>query len=439
MGDNVGCPATGKRTNERDCYGRSSTSGFNRDFCTGENGKGCISPWRVCPACVVQEEFGSKVNASFMVISGKGLCRFHLTNGAEARRNGNGGVPTQAKDGNGKAPTTQTAGRAKKQVAKPAREKRPEKKNLLSRTATFEQVVDGVVVEITLLPLKPGQEDVVIQAKVEDILPYAKQPRSLFDQGSIVELSRSLSAKDQKQSAILTPIKTSEGSYKWMLVDGERRFRATKKAGRGILKAELRGFATERDLYREAAIANDHRKPLTELEEARKIKMMVDEFEMSIDDVADELGMSGLTARNRLTLLSFEPEMQELMDPSRPRSSKLGSTDACSLKGLPVQMQRDLVRLVNQDGKGIKQALGIIRRRAERDGHSIGTQSRKMKPSDVTKSVKSFFSSIVAKEQAFNKNGLSSALKGLKMGEIEDLKREHQEAMKALTAIGKKF
>ncbi len=143
---------------------------------------------------------------------------------------------------------------------------------------------------------------------VEAIHPNPRQPRRRFEPEATTGLASSL-----KQEGVLQPIVVrprNEGGYE--LIAGERRWRAAREAGLPTLPALVRD-ADDRETLLLALVENVAREQLSPVEEARAYASLVDEFELSLGEVAERVGRSKPAVSNRLRLLELPEEVLWLL------------------------------------------------------------------------------------------------------------------------------
>jgi ParB family transcriptional regulator, chromosome partitioning protein len=139
---------------------------------------------------------------------------------------------------------------------------------------------------------------------VDSIHPNPRQPRRRFEPEATAGLASSL-----KQQGVLQPIVVrprNEGGYE--LIAGERRWRAAREAGLATLPALVRD-ADDRETLLLALVENVAREQLSPVEEARAYASLVDEFELTLGDVAERVGRSKPAVSNRLRLLELPEEV----------------------------------------------------------------------------------------------------------------------------------
>ena len=148
-----------------------------------------------------------------------------------------------------------------------------------------------------------GQPELV-HLPVETIHPNPRQPRRRFEPEAASGLASSI-----RLQGVLQPIvvrRRTEGGFE--LIAGERRWRAARSAGVATLPAVVREVG-DRDSLLLGLVENVAREQLSPVEEARAYASLVDEFELSLGDVADRVGRSKSAVSNRLRLLELPEEV----------------------------------------------------------------------------------------------------------------------------------
>jgi ParB family transcriptional regulator, chromosome partitioning protein len=140
---------------------------------------------------------------------------------------------------------------------------------------------------------------------VGSVEPNPRQPRRAFDDDAHAELTASIGEVGVLQPIVVRP--SADGRYE--LIMGERRLRACRAAGRELIPAIIRETADD-ELLRDALIENLHRAELNPLEEAAAYQQMLDDFEMTHDDLARRIGRSRPHITNTLRLLRLSPAVQ---------------------------------------------------------------------------------------------------------------------------------
>jgi len=139
---------------------------------------------------------------------------------------------------------------------------------------------------------------------VDAIHANPRQPRRRFEPEATTGLASSLREQGLLQPVVVRP--RTEGGYE--LIAGERRWRAAREAGLDTLPALVRE-ADDRDSLLLALVENVAREQLSPVEEARAYASLVDEFELSLGEIADHVGRSKPAVSNRLRLLELPEEV----------------------------------------------------------------------------------------------------------------------------------
>lgn len=173
----------------------------------------------------------------------------------------------------------------------------------------------------------------VIDIAVDKIVPNPKQPRESFSHEEMEELIASI-----KEHGILQPIIVSpkeDGGYE--LISGERRWRASKMGGLRTIPALVR-TVKEQEKLELSLIENIQRQNLNSIEEAKAYKRLIDEFNLTQEQVAKKVGKSRPQVANFIRLLDLPLEIQESV-----ASGELPYTQARTL--LALDSPRSQVRL----------------------------------------------------------------------------------------------
>src|SRR3982751_5332480 len=140
---------------------------------------------------------------------------------------------------------------------------------------------------------------------LEQIVANPKQPRQVFDEDHMAELVHSI-----KEVGLLQPIVVREvAKDRYELIMGERRWRASGKAGLDTIGAIVRDTSDE-DLLRDALLENLHRSNLNPLEEASAYQQLLEDFGCTHEELADRIGRSRPQISNTLRLLKLSPAVQ---------------------------------------------------------------------------------------------------------------------------------
>ncbi|MBP3223055.1 MAG: ParB/RepB/Spo0J family partition protein [Actinomycetaceae bacterium] len=160
-----------------------------------------------------------------------------------------------------------------------------------------------------LLPV-PGAT--YAEIPVSYIVPNTKQPRTVFDEEELEELTQSILEVGVLQPVIVRPLTAPlEGNdeARYELIMGERRWRASKRAGKETVPAIVRRTADE-DLLRDALLENLHRAQLNPLEEAAAYQQLLDDFDCTQEELSKRIARSRPQITNTLRLLKLPSLVQ---------------------------------------------------------------------------------------------------------------------------------
>jgi ParB family transcriptional regulator, chromosome partitioning protein len=172
-----------------------------------------------------------------------------------------------------------------------------------------------------------------------------KQPRQVFDQDAIDELSFSI-----KEFGLMQPIVVRElGGDSYEIVMGERRWRATQQAGLKTIPAIVRQTADD-VMLRDALLENIHRVQLNPLEEAAAYQQLLEEFGVTHEELADRIGRSRPVVTNTIRLLKLPLPVQR-----RVAAGVLSAGHARALLGLDdAGAQEDLAARIIAEGMSVR-------------------------------------------------------------------------------------
>jgi ParB family chromosome partitioning protein len=144
---------------------------------------------------------------------------------------------------------------------------------------------------------------------VADVHPSPRQPRRRFEPEAHAGLADSIKAQGVVQPVLVRP--RAAGGYE--LIAGERRWRAAREAGLETLPAVVR-TADDRDSLLLGLVENVAREALSPVEEARAYAVLLDEFGLSLGEIAERVGRSKPSVSNRLRLLELPDEVLGMLD-----------------------------------------------------------------------------------------------------------------------------
>lgn len=203
--------------------------------------------------------------------------------------------------------------------------------------------------------LKPVQGGYLVELQTDEIRPNAQQPRHIFDEDELLELSRSIkevgvlqpivvrkTAKTVAQPTQEKPVAGKGGGSgdrlaAYEIIMGERRWRATQLAGLTSIPAIVKTTSDD-TMLRDALLENLHRVALNPLEEAAAYQQMIDEFGLTQDGLSKSVSKSRPQITNTLRLLKLPPSVQKKVS-----SGVLSAGHARALLTLPTEEDMNAV------------------------------------------------------------------------------------------------
>jgi ParB family transcriptional regulator, chromosome partitioning protein len=142
-----------------------------------------------------------------------------------------------------------------------------------------------------------------------DIERNPRQPRQVFDEEALAELVHSIREFGLLQPIVVRAVSESQSGARYQIVMGERRWRAAQEAGLAAIPAIVRETGDD-NLLRDALLENIHRVQLNPLEEAAAYQQLLDEFDVTHDELAARIGRSRPLITNMIRLLKLPIPVQ---------------------------------------------------------------------------------------------------------------------------------
>ena len=187
---------------------------------------------------------------------------------------------------------------------------------------TYSQASAATSVDEQQVGGKPSEIDISL------VFPNPNQPRKAFDQTALKELSDSIS-----RHGIVQPIVVNRSGDQYMIIAGERRWRAAKLAGLHKVPCIVKEY-TERQIKEIALIENLQREDLNPVEAAQAMRQLMDDYGLTQDELAERLGKSRSAVANALRLLTLSDDVLKLLI-----ADKLSAGHARALVTLPQTAQ----------------------------------------------------------------------------------------------------
>lgn len=202
-------------------------------------------------------------------------------------------------------------------------------------------------------PPEPPVGAVYREIDPELIEPNPRQPRQGLDDEALAELVHSISEFGLMQPIVVRALEDPDGdsaSPQYQLVMGERRWRAARQAGLDAIPAIVRQ-TEEENLLRDALLENIHRVQLNPLEEAAAYQQLLEEFEVTHDELADRIGRSRPLITNMIRLLRLPVAVQR-----RVAAGVLSAGHARALLGVESgpEFQEELAARIVAEGLSVR-------------------------------------------------------------------------------------
>lgn len=210
-----------------------------------------------------------------------------------------------------------------------------------------------------LIPTGGARQSIFQNIPVDEVRPNPQQPRARFDDESLEALSDSIA-----QLGVLQPVVVRRDEEGFILIAGERRLRAARRAGLTEIPAFIRHPQDDASSLVEALVENLQREDLSPLEEAAAYRQMIDDLGMTHGEVAERIGRSRSAVSNALRLLGLTPGVQALLETGRLTAGHaralLGTDDAAYAEHIG--------RRAADEGWSVRQVEDAVRVRAQSSG-----------------------------------------------------------------------
>jgi len=196
----------------------------------------------------------------------------------------------------------------------------------------------------------------LIELPISTISTNRHQPRRSFDEEALASLTASVRELGVLQPVLVRPLDDD----RYELIAGERRWRAAKRAGLPSVPAIVREVDDTTSLEH-ALVENLHRSDLNALEEAAAYQQLIEDFNLTHDQLAARVGKSRAAITNTLRLFQLPPAIQKLV-----ADSQLSAGHARALLGTPDRAyQEQLARRAVSDGLSVREVEEAVRARTE--------------------------------------------------------------------------
>ena len=182
------------------------------------------------------------------------------------------------------------------------------------------------------------------EVAISEVYPNPDQPRKAFDENALNDLAKSI-----REHGVIMPLVVNKTDAGYMIIAGERRYRASKLAGLETVPVIIKELG-EREIQEISLIENLQREDLNPIEAAYGMKRLMEEFHLTQEVLAERLGKSRPAIANTLRLLSLSEEVIAMV-----REGKLSSGHARTLVPVPAEAQAELARECVKNGWSVRE------------------------------------------------------------------------------------
>ncbi len=278
--------------------------------------------------------------------------------------------------------------------------------------ALFEDVnIDSTEIEGS----EANKEDINF-IEIDEIAPNESQPRKTFNKEKLEELARSI-----KTHGVIQPIVVRKQGSHYEVVAGERRWRAARIAGLSEVPCIVRELTDEQNML-VAIIENVQREDLNPVEEARGIRAMIEDYELTQDEVAKAVSKSRPYITNALRMLKLPDAVLDMVS-----AGKLSAGHARAILSAKEEEQTEIAKHVETKGLSVREAEKLSKKGLSFDRKKPGKHPTK---NAAVKQIESELSSALGTKVNLSQNGNKGKI------EIEYYSREELEGLiEALRAI----
>jgi ParB family chromosome partitioning protein len=209
-------------------------------------------------------------------------------------------------------------------------------------------------------------KSLVTRLAIESIVRDQKQPRRLFDEERLKELSESI-----KTQGVIQPILVRKDGSGYRIIAGERRWRAAQLAGLKEIPALVREV-TEGEAFELALVENLQRMDLNPIEEAEGYKRLVEEFQLTQEQVSQRVGKDRSSVANALRLLGLPDEVKAMV-----ADGTLNMGHARALLGVPrIPEMTELATRVAQQKLSVRETERLVKQKKDAKAETKQTRAQ---------------------------------------------------------------
>ena len=183
----------------------------------------------------------------------------------------------------------------------------PAKKTAVKTVSESRAMGRGLGALLSSDGIPENKRNSVVDLKINDISPNNGQPRKNFNDESLNELAASI-----EENGVIQPILVQRKGEGYMIIAGERRWRAARIAGLSVIPAIVRELS-DREVMEQALIENIQREDLNPIEEASAMQNLLKNHKLTQEQLAKKLGKPRATIANTLRILNLDESLQEFV------------------------------------------------------------------------------------------------------------------------------
>ncbi len=200
-------------------------------------------------------------------------------------------------------------------------------------------------------------------SKVE---PNPDQPRKEFDETALQELAQSI-----KENGVIVPITVIKENGRYVLIAGERRYRAAKMIGLNEIPAYIK-VATKKEIMEMALVENIQREDLNAIEIAISLKGLIEECNLTQEQMSERIGKNRSTITNYLRLLKLPAEVQLAL-----RNNLISMGHARSLVNIESDTEQiEIVKRIIEKGLSVRQVEQLVKQSKEKQQQTPKTKKQ---------------------------------------------------------------
>ncbi|HEY3318887.1 MAG TPA: ParB/RepB/Spo0J family partition protein [Planctomycetota bacterium] len=245
--------------------------------------------------------------------------------------------------------------------------------------STTQPQSQGQVIANAPVPVAPQSSVITADVPPSAIRPNPSQPRTHFEPEALAELAASIKVHGLVQPVVVRQLQPSEvvGEFKYELIAGERRWRASQMAGLSVVPAIIKQVFAPRDILLLSLVENIQRNDLNPIEEALAYRRLGTEFNLTHDQIADGVGKNRVTVTNLIRVLDLPSSIQEAI-----KNGKLSTGHAKVLLAIPdPRIQTQIAAKAQAENLSVRELERLVSwQRPTPSGSGEGASAARTKP-----------------------------------------------------------